>query len=59
MRDAVFSRKRARIIMVLAVELPISEDRALDLFYSTKIYCQFSDPKCGLQLMCDGCQDFR
>ena len=51
MRDSVLWRKIARIIMELASVLAISEERALDLFYSTKTYRQLSDPKYGLQLM--------
>ena len=39
--------------MALAAELSISEERALDLFYSTKTYRQRADPKYGLQLMSD------
>ena len=39
--------------MALASVLAISEERALDLFYSTEIYRQLSDPKYGLQLMSD------
>ena len=54
MRDSVLWRKTARIIMELASVLAISEERALDLFYSTKTYRQLSDPKYGLQLMSDG-----
>ena len=54
MRDTVLWRKQARIIMALAAELSIDEERALDLFYSTKTYRQLSDPKYGLQLMSDG-----
>jgi len=54
MRDSVLWRKQARIIMALASALAISEERALDLFYSTATYRQLSDPKCGLQLMSDG-----
>ena len=50
MRDTVLWRKKARIIMALAAELSISEERALDLFYSTETYRQLSDPKYGLQL---------
>ena len=53
MRDTVLWRKQARIIMALAAELSISEERALDLFCSTKPCRQFSDPKCDLQLMSD------
>lgn len=33
--------------------LQIDDERALDLFYSTNIYRQLSDPKYGLQLMSD------
>ena len=54
MRDTVLWRKQARIIMALALELSISEEHALDLFYSTETYRQLSDPKYGLQLMSDG-----
>lgn len=54
MRDGVLWRKIARIIMQLASTLDISEERALDLFYSTKTYRQLSNPKYGLQLMSDG-----
>lgn len=39
--------------MLLADFLKISPERALDLYYTTKIYQQMSDPKYGLQLMSD------
>ncbi len=39
--------------MLLADILKISPERALDLYYNTKIYQQMSDPKYGLQLMSD------
>lgn len=39
--------------MMLAEKLQIDAERALDIFYSTKIYQQLSDPKYGLQLMSD------
>ena len=54
MRDTVLWRKQSRIIMLLADALHIDAEKALDLFYSTKIYQQLSDPKYGLQLMSDG-----
>ena len=54
MRDSVLWRKTARIMMELAFVLAISEERALDLFYSTETYRQLSDSKYGLQLMSDG-----
>lgn len=53
MRDNVLWRKQSRIIMLLADILKISPERALDIYYSTKIYQQMSDPKYGLQLMSD------
>ena len=42
-----------RIIMMLAETLHIDAERALNLFYTTKVYQQLSDPKYGLQLMSD------
>lgn len=39
--------------MLLADTLKISPERALDLYYSTKVYEQMTDPKYGLQLMSD------
>lgn len=40
--------------MALAAALSINEERALDIYYSTKTAQQLSDPKYGLQLMSDG-----
>ncbi|MCI7379140.1 MAG: DUF3791 domain-containing protein [Bacteroidales bacterium] len=54
MRDTVLWRKQSRIIMQLADTLQIDAERALNLFYSTKVYQQLSNPKSGLQLMSDG-----
>ena len=54
MRDNVLWRKKSVIIMMLAKELRVSPERALDLFYSTDVCRQLSDPKTGLQLMSDG-----
>lgn len=53
MRDNVLWRKQSRIIMLLADTLKISPERALDLYYSTKVCEQMEDPKYGLQLMSD------
>ena len=53
MRDTVLWRKASRIIMKLAEALHIDAERALDLFYSTRIYQQLSDPKYGMQVMSD------
>lgn len=54
MRDTVLWRKQSRIIMLLAEKLQIDAERALALFYSTKVYQQLAEPKYGLQLMSDG-----
>ena len=54
MIDTVLWRKQSRIIMLLAEKLQIDAERALALFYSTKVYQQLVDPKYGLQLMSDG-----
>lgn len=53
MRDNVLWRKQSTIIMMLAKELDVSPERALDIFYSTNTCRQLSDPKTGLQLMSD------
>lgn len=53
MRDTVLWRKQSRIIMKLAETLQIDAERSLDLFYSTKVYRQLSDPKYGLHLRSD------
>ena len=53
MRDNVLWRKQATIVMMLAKELDVSPERALDIFYSTNTCRQLSDPKTGLQLMSD------
>ena len=37
--------------MLLAERLNISPERALDLYYGTKVYEHMADPKYGLQLM--------
>ena len=53
MRDNVLWRKQSRIIMMLAETLHISAERALDMFYSTQVYQQLTNPKSGLQQMSD------
>ena len=53
MRDTVLWRKQSRIIMKLADALQIDAEKALDLFYSTKVYQRLSNPKYGLQVMSD------
>ena len=39
--------------MLLADTLKISPEQALDIYYSTKVYEQMTDPKYGMQLMRD------
>ena len=53
MRDSVLWRKQSRIVMLLAEELSISPEQALDLYYRSNISRQLSDPRTGLQLMSD------
>lgn len=53
MRDNVLWRKQASVIMLLAKALQIDSDRALDLYYSTRIAQQLAKPELGLQLMSD------
>ena len=53
MRDSVLWRKVSNIVIMLADRLGIDEERALDMFYSTKTYRLLSDPKSGIQLMSD------
>lgn len=53
MRDSVLWRKQSRIVLRLSELLDISSERALDLYYSSEVYRQLSDPKYGLQLMSD------
>lgn len=53
MKDTVLWRKQSRLVIMLAEALQIDAERALDIFYSTKVYQQLSDPKYGLQLMSD------
>ncbi|MBQ0082772.1 MAG: DUF3791 domain-containing protein [bacterium] len=53
MRDNVLWRKIARIIMMIADELHISSEKALDLFYRSNVYNMLVDPHYGLQTMSD------
>ena len=53
MRDSVLWRKMSNIVIMLADRLGIDEERALDIFYSTKTYKLLSNPKSGIQLMSD------
>ena len=53
MRKNVLWRKIARIIMMISENLEISSDRALDLFYKSRVYQMLVDPSYGLQTMSD------
>ena len=53
MRDSVRWRKQSRIVLMLAQELNISEEEALDRFYHSRTYTFFADPTRGLQAMSD------
>lgn len=53
MRDNVLWRKIARITVMISEKLQVSGDKALDLFYSSKVYNMLVDPKYGLQTMSD------
>ena len=53
MRNSVLWRKQSRIVMMLAQKMNISPEQALDIFYSSKIAQQLSNPDTGLQLMSD------
>ena len=53
MRKNVLWRKIARIIMMISENLEISSDRALDLFYKSRVYQMLVDPRYGLQIMSD------
>lgn len=54
MRSDVLERKIARIVVLLAKELNVTEEQALDIFYSTEAYHQLVNPEYGLHLMSDG-----
>lgn len=54
MRNDILERKIARIIAAIAEERAISEEQALDFFYSTDTYRQLVDSDTGLRLMSDG-----
>lgn len=53
MRDSVLWRKQSRIVMMLAKEMKITPEQALDVFYSSRTAQLLADPKSGLQLMSD------
>ena len=53
MKDQVLWRKISRIIMLLASRLEVSPERAIGIFYNTKVCRMLHDPRYGLYLMSD------
>ena len=53
MREQVFWRKISRIILLLAEHLDISSERAMEIFYNTKVCSMLHDKRYGLYLMSD------
>lgn len=53
MRDQVLWRKISRIIMLLARQLEVSPQRALEIFYETRVSDRLHDPRYGLHQMSD------
>lgn len=53
MRDTVLWRKEANIVMLLSQRLNISPERALDVYYHTRVNKFMSSPEYGLQHMSD------
>lgn len=53
MRDNVLWRKIARIVLLIAKELNVSEEQALTLFYQSRVYTMLKNPRYGLQTMSD------
>ena len=53
MRKDVLWRKMSRIILMLADELDIAPERALDLFYRTETCRRLNDERYGLHIMSD------
>jgi hypothetical protein len=53
MRDQVLWRKEARIADLLAGQLDIDAERALDILYNSRTYALLANPDSGLQLQSD------
>lgn len=53
MRDQVLWRKIARIIILLSEKLDVSADRAMSIFYRTRVSKLLHNPESGLYLMSD------
>ena len=53
MRQNVLWRKIARIILLLAERLDVAPERAMNLFYHSRVCVMLNDPRYGLHLMSD------
>lgn len=53
MRDNVLWRKEANIVMLLSQRLQITPERALDVYYHTRVNKFMSSAEYGLQQMSD------
>lgn len=53
MRDNVLWRKIARITVMISETLHVSSEKAIDVFYSSRVYSMLVDPKYSLQTMSD------
>jgi hypothetical protein len=53
MKDQVLWRKISRIVMQLSQVLHVSPERALDIFYDTRVCSMLHDSRYGLHLMGD------
>lgn len=53
MRDSVLWRKETNIVMLLSKRLNITPERALDVYFHTRVNKYMSSPEYGLQQMSD------
>lgn len=53
MRDSVLWRKEANIVMLLSQRLNTTPERALDIYYHTRVNKYMSSPEYDLQHMSD------
>ena len=53
MRENVLWRKISRIVMMLSTVLDVSPERAMDMFYETRVCRMLHDENYGLHLMSD------
>ena len=53
MRENVLWRKISRIVMMLSTVLDVSPERAMDMFYETRVCRMLHDESYGLHLMSD------